>query len=101
MSSMWRIGWSLPLLLVAATASAQYPAPANYAPAPAYSGYSVSYAIGDWRRLRQSNGYSFADYARFLIANPGWPDGAVMRRWAERAMRPGENAATVIAFYAK
>jgi len=38
MSSMWRIGWSLPFLLAAATASAQYSAPANYAPAPADSG---------------------------------------------------------------
>ena len=97
---MWRIGWSLPFLLAAATASAQYPAPANYAPVPAYSGYSVSYAVGDWRRLRQSSGYSFADYARFLIANPGWPEEDKLRLWAERAMRPGENAATVLAFFA-
>ena len=97
---MWRIGWSLPFLLAAATASAQYPAPANYAPAPAYSGYSASFAIGDWRRLRQSNGYSFADYARFLIANPGWPEEDKLRRWAERAMRPGENGTTVLAFFA-
>ena len=97
---MWRIGWSLPFLLAAATASAQYPAPANYAPVPAYSGYSVSYAVGDWRRLRQSSGYSFADYVRFLIANPGWPEEDKLRLWAERAMRPGENAATVLAFFA-
>src|SRR5262249_43194564 len=62
---------------------------------------SVSYAIGDWRRLRQSNGYSFADYARFLIANPGWPDEDRLRLWAEKAMRPGENATTVLAFFAK
>ena len=33
----------------------------------------IGYAIADWRRLRQSNGYRFADYARFLVANPGWP----------------------------
>src|SRR5262245_47032987 len=100
MSSMWRIGWSLPFLLAAATASAQYTSPGNYAPAPAYSGYSTSYAIGDWRRLRQSNGYSFADYARFLTANPGWPEEDKLRRWAENAMRPGENAAAVLAFFA-
>ena len=70
-------------------------------PAPAHgrayrSGHAsasdVGYAITDWRRLRQSSGYSFADYARFLIANPGWPGEATLRRSAERAMRPGENA---------
>src|SRR4051812_38457055 len=102
MSSMWRLAWSVPLLLCTATAaSGQYPAPATYAPAPTYSSYSVSAAIGDWRRLRQSNGYSFADYARFLIYNPGWPEEDKLRRWAEKAMRPGETPATVLAFFAK
>ena len=96
---MWRIAWSVPVLLGAATASAQYSTPAVYA--PAYSAQSVSSAIGDWRRLRQSNGYSFADYARFLIANPDWPEESRMRGWAEKAMQPGENAATVLAFFAK
>src|SRR4249919_1383007 len=99
MSSMWRIAWSIPVLLSAATATAQYNAPVTYA--PTYAGQSVTSAIGDWRRLRQSNGYSFADYARFLIANPDWPEEARMRGWAEKAMRPGENAATVLAFFAK
>ena len=96
---MWRIAWSIPVLLSAATASAQYSAPSAYA--PAYSTQSVSYAIADWRRLKQSNGYSFADYARFLIANPDWPAESTLRLWAERAMRPGENANTVLAFFAK
>ena len=98
---MWRIAWSIPLLLATATASAQFPAPPTYAPAPAASNYSVTYAIADWRRLRQSNGYSFADYARFLIANPDWPEESKLRLWAERAMRSGENNATVLAFFAK
>jgi soluble lytic murein transglycosylase len=99
MSSMWRIVWTVPLLLGTASASAQYPAPYR-AVQPAYSAPSVSYSIADWRRLRQSNGYSFADYARFLIANRDWPDEAKLRIWAERAMRPGENAATILAFFA-
>ena len=60
---------------------------------------NVGYALNDWRRLRQSSGYSFADYARFLIFNPGWPEESKLRRWAERAMRPGENPATVLSFY--
>jgi len=97
---MWRIGWSVPLLFLAATASAQYSAPVTYGAAPTYSSYSVSSAIGDWRRLRQSNGYSFADYARFLTYNPDWPEESKLRLWAEKAMRPGENPATVLAFFA-
>src|SRR4051794_30803183 len=101
MSSMWRIAWSIPVLMLAtATASAQYPVVPRYTPAPAYSGSAVSYAIADWRRLRQSSGYGFADYARFLIANPDWPEEAKLRTWAERAIRPGENPATVLAFFA-
>ena len=59
----------------------------------------INYALGDWRRLRASQGYAFADYARFLNANPGWPGDSALRRTAEKAMRPGENANTVLAFF--
>jgi len=98
MSSMWRIAWSIPAFLAATTAaSAQYPVSSYPVASP---GYSVSAAIGDWRRLRQSNGYTFADYARFLTYNPGWPEESKLRLWAEKAMRPGENPATVLAFFA-
>ncbi len=96
---MWRAALTIPLLLTGLTSAS-----AQYASTPAYvspqNASSVSYAIGDWRRLRQSSGYAFADYARFVIANPGWPGEATFRRWAENAMRPGENPATVIAFFA-
>ena len=98
MSSKWRIAWSIPEFLAATTAaSAQYPVSSYPVASP---GYSVSAAIGDWRRLRQSNGYTFADYARFLTYNPGWPEESKLRLWAEKAMRPGENPATVLAFFA-
>jgi len=101
MSSMWRASTFLPVLLaISPSSSAQSPVP--YAqPQQAYAvpAANVGYALNDWRRLRQSSGYAFADYARFLIANPNWPDDAKMRRWAEKAMKPGENAATVIAFF--
>jgi len=103
MSSMWRAAAFLPILLgIAPSTSASYGQPATpYAYGQnAYAQPTVSASIGDWRRLRQSSGYSFADYARFLILNPGWPAEATMRGWAEKAMRPGENAATVIAFFA-
>ncbi len=103
MSSMWRAAIFLPVLIaIAPSASAQYGAyPPAYTPAPTYSSTSVSYAIGDWRRLRQSSGYRFSDYARFLNANPDWPEEAKLRRWAERAMVTGENTATVLAFFAQ
>jgi len=99
MSSMRRAALLLPLLAMAATGSAQSALqPAYRAPSPAI-GNDISWAIADWRRLRQTSGYSFADYARFLNANPGWPGEATMRRNAEKSMRPGENAATVLAFF--
>ncbi|MEO7636754.1 MAG: lytic transglycosylase domain-containing protein, partial [Sphingomicrobium sp.] len=71
----------------------------TYTPAYQAQAGNVGYALNDWRRLRQSEGYSFGDYARFLIYNPGWPGETAMRRSAEKAMRPGENAATVLAFF--
>ena len=93
MSSMRGVAFILPALLVTSTAgSTQTPQPAVQAQsaaiaAPSY-GYSVGYALNDWRRLRESSGYTFADYARFLNANPGWPDESKLRRWAENAMCP-------------
>jgi soluble lytic murein transglycosylase len=101
MSSMWRAVILVPALLaVAPPSSAQYQSQPGYAAAPGYAP-SVAYSLDQWRRLRQSSGYSFADYASFLIANPDWPDAGKMRVWAEKAMRPGESAATVIAFFAR
>lgn len=61
--------------------------------------YDINYALADWRRLRASEGYAFADYARFVNANPGWPGESGIRRSAEKAMRPGEAAVTVLAFF--
>ena len=101
MSSMRRLGLLIPVILAtSATGATQYqvPAPPRYA-TPAYSAADIDGSIADWRRLRQSDGYAFADYARFLIGNPSWPGESSMRRAAERQMRPGENAATVIAFF--
>ena len=97
MSSMWRAVILTALLATATSSAAQFPAAAAAYGAPSAS---VGYSLNDWRRLRQSNGYSFADYARFLIANADWPEETKLRRWAERQMRAGENPATVIAFFA-
>src|SRR5438309_7238673 len=101
MSSMWRAALLVPVLLLATapSGSAQYAPPASYAPA-ATAAPSVSSSLEQWRALRQSSGYRFGDYASFLIANPDWPDAVRMRGWAEKAMQPGENAGTVLAFFA-
>ena len=100
MSSMWRALLLVPALLaLAPPSSAQYGAATTYS-APSYAP-SIAYSLDQWRRLRQSSGFSFADYASFLIANPDWPDSDRMRGWAEKAMRPGENAGTVLAFFAR
>ena len=102
MSSMWRAAVSMAVLLATApSSSAQYGAPGTRgAVAAAYRGQSVASALETWRTLRQSSGYRFGDYASFLIANPDWPDAQRMRSWAERAMQPSENSATVVAFFA-
>ncbi len=102
MSSMRRAAYLLPLVGISVSSSAQgpaYPAPVYQAPAYQAPAANVGYALNDWRRLRQSEGYSFADYARFLIYNPDWPGETAMRRSAEKAMRSGEAPATVIAFF--
>ena len=106
MSSMRRSAIFIPLFLVTTGSVTAQPAvqPAYQpnAPRPAYApaaSTEIDYALADWRRLRQSADYSFGDYARFVIANPGWPGETTLRKNAEKAMRPGEAALTVIGFY--
>ena len=102
MSTMRPIAIVVPLLLsTVAMAAIQQQAPLRPAPvyAPAVQSADIGYALADWRRLRQSAGYSFGDYARFVIANPGWPGESTLRKNAEKQMRPGENPVTVIGFY--
>ncbi len=99
---MRRAAYLLPLVAMAASSSAQSPMqPVRPAYQPAYpaAAGNISWAITEWRRLRQSSGYSFGEYARFLNSYPGWPAETTLRRYAERAMRPGENSATVLAFF--
>src|SRR5688500_8569975 len=99
---MRALGIVLPILLssvaVAAVQQARQPA-APVAAASQTSVHDINYALADWRRLRASSGYAFADYARFVNANPGWPNESAIRRAAEKQMRPGENANLVLAFF--
>ena len=101
MSSMRRLAFLFPLVIgSAAIAQLTQGTPPAPAASSASAAYDINYALADWRRLRSAEGYRFADYARFVIANPGWPEETRLRRWAERAMAPGEHSATVIAFFA-
>ena len=104
MSSMRGVAIFIPLIFATATAaSTQVPysaPPARQAYTQPAASYGVGYALNDWRRLRQSGSSSFADYARFLVYNPGWPGESSMRLSAEKVMRPGENVGTVLSFFA-
>jgi soluble lytic murein transglycosylase len=103
---MRSVGIIVPLLLSTVAVAAVQQSKSSVAPAAAAIQVSsqagqieINYALADWRRLRQSSGYAFADYARFLNANPGWPGESGLRKSAEKQMRPGENANTVLAFF--
>lgn len=80
-------------------------APANAAPAPAMPAWRddlLSGAVSEWRRLQQSDSLAFKDYATFLIAHPGWPGEAAMRRAAERRIDPASyDPKLVIAFFTR
>jgi soluble lytic murein transglycosylase len=57
-------------------------------------------AVGEWNALRQTDSLPFDSYARFLLAHPGWPGEAAMRRSAERALSGGNGIpSTVISFF--
>ncbi|MEH3106241.1 MAG: lytic transglycosylase domain-containing protein [Sphingomonas fennica] len=57
--------------------------------------------IATWYRLQQTDSAPFPDYAAFLVAHPGWPGEAAMRRAAERQIDPvGTPPAQIIAFFA-
>lgn len=58
--------------------------------------------VDQWNALRQTDSLSFDSYAGFLIAHPGWPGEAAMRRQAERALLPdGAAPQRVVAFFEK
>jgi soluble lytic murein transglycosylase len=74
-------------------------APVVAAPVPADP---LMLAVYEWRRLRASDALPFGDYARFLLAHPGWPGEAALRRVAERRLDPSMDAADqAAAFFAR
>lgn len=73
-------------------------APVKSAPVPAAPGLAGAYM--SWDRLRQTDSLSFGDYAEFLIAHPGWPGEARMRRIAENKADPAlVPASQIVRFF--
>jgi soluble lytic murein transglycosylase len=56
-------------------------------------------AIMEWKRLRQSDSLLFSDYARFLVAHPGWPGEAALRRTAERRLDSAGGSGEIVPFF--
>jgi len=61
---------------------------------------ALAATISEWKSLRDSSTYPFDSYARFLLAHPGWPGEAAMRRSAENALGVGlPSPGTVVTFF--
>jgi soluble lytic murein transglycosylase len=82
------------------------PPPAPPVPAPAAAPVytpvpydPVRQSLAEWNRLRQSDAYDFADYARFMTAHPGWPGESSMRSTAERRLAAMAAAPSVVVNY--
>ena len=50
----------------------------------------IASAIAHWTAMRQTDALPFDSYAGFLLAHPGWPGEAALRRNAERTAAAGE-----------
>lgn len=60
----------------------------------------MSQAINRWRQLNASANFSFADYAGFMLAYPGFPEEAKMRVNAEKALESSyAEPSRVVAFF--
>lgn len=59
-------------------------------------------ALHNWDRLRQSDSFGFNDYAGFILAHPGWPGEARMRRLAEsKADLAAGNPTLIVNFFTR
>lgn len=88
------------LLVLPAAAIAQdlmAPPPPRSLAAPSDAG--IANTIAEWNALRQTDALPFASYARFLLAHPGWPGEALLRKAAERALRTDAEDPSLVASY--
>lgn len=60
----------------------------------------MAYRIERWRQLIATGSFGFTDYASFLLANPGFPEEARLRSYAERALAvDSADPARIVAFF--
>lgn len=63
-------------------------------------GGDMAVAIQRWKQLSASDRFTFADYAGFIVANPGFPDEAKLRAYAERALeREAVSPERIVAYF--
>jgi soluble lytic murein transglycosylase len=61
---------------------------------------ALSTTITEWKSLQAASGVPFENYARFLIAHPGWPGEMALRRAAEKALDAGNwSPSTAVNFF--
>ncbi len=64
------------------------------------SSYPMAMQIQRWQLLTSSDRFGFADYASFLLTNPGFPEEAKLRGYAEKAIeREQADPSRVAAFF--
>ena len=60
----------------------------------------IAQAVDKWQVLTASKGYSFAEYAGFLLAYPGFPEVEKLRRATEATLdRESPDAARLVAYF--
>ena len=77
----------------------QYRAQLERVPASPEATSALSSAISEWKQLQQTSNLPFETYSRFLLAHPGWPGEAALRRTAERALDTGSWSPGVAVSY--
>ena len=63
------------------------------------SNAQLASAIAEWKSLSDAQGYGFENYARFLLAHPGWPNEMALRRAAEKALDTSSWSPSTVAAY--
>ena len=63
------------------------------------SNAQLASAIAEWKSLSDAQGYGFENYARFLLAHPGWPNEMALRRAAEKALDASSWSPSTVAAY--
>ncbi len=72
------------------------------APAAAVAYDPIVPVLADWKRLQQSDSYPFGDYARFLLAHPGFPGETSRRAAAETILADGgQDAALTLRYFTR